>query len=199
MLYYLSIHPEWQKRLREELHANIPNHFFTSDDDKNHFTAGATLDTLPVLNACINETLRYMPTTPVTSRVADRETTILSTIVPKGTKILIAPYVLNRLVEHYGPTAEDFDPGRWIENNGKANNHGGASTNYAFSTFLHGPRKCLGMAYAKAEIRSFTAAFVARFDFEMADKKEVPVESGMFSTRPRDGLSLRLRKVGGWW
>ena len=101
-----------------------------------------------------------MPTTPVTTRVARKDTTILG---------------------HPVRGAETFDPSRWIDSNGKANNIGGASNNYAFSTFLHGPRKCIGQGYAKAEIRTFVAALVGRFEFEMANKEEVPFPAGMFA------------------
>jgi hypothetical protein len=42
------------------------------------------------------------------------------------------------------------------------------------------------------------AVFVGRFAMEMADRNEVPVVAGAITTKPRDGMRLRLRVVEGW-
>jgi cytochrome P450 len=214
VLYYLATQPHWQERLRHELQSAIEHKSYVGVEPR--LDDGDVLEGLPVLNAVCNETLRYMPTTPVTSRVAGRDTTIMDVSVARGTKILIVPWTLNRSVDLYGPTAEEFDPTRWIDADGKPNNHGGASTNFAFSTFLHGPRRsvtdvqssqfqrlthdarCIGMEYAKGQIRAFVAAFVGRLYFEMAEPGEVIHQSGMFATRPREGLKLKIREVEAW-
>lgn len=134
-----------------------------------------------------------MPTTPITTRIAAEETSILGTYIPRGTRIFIAPYACNRSIEFYGASAETFDPGRWIDGTGKANNNGGANSNYAFLTFLHGPRKCIGDGYARLALHAFVAAFVGAFDFEMADADESPVPGGILATKPLNGLRLKLR------
>jgi cytochrome P450 len=195
-IWFLSIHPSWQAQLRDEIKTNIQYRFFTHDFAD--FDAASVLENLPILNAVCNETLRLMPTTPVTTRIAREDTTILGHPVRGGTKLFIIPWAINRSTDSFGPEAETFDPSRWIDSNGKANNIGGASSNYAFSTFLHGPRKCIGQGYAKAEIRTFVAVLVGRFKFEMANKEEVPFPAGMFAIKPRGGLKVKLRLVGGW-
>jgi hypothetical protein len=42
------------------------------------------------------------------------------------------------------------------------------------------------------------AAFVGTFHLEMADPNEVPVVAGAITTKPRDGMRLRLRVLEGW-
>lgn len=137
-----------------------------------------------------------MPTTPITTRVAAQDTVILGTHIPKGTRIFMVPYACNRSTAFYGPTAETFDPSRWIDDSGKGNNNGGADSNYAFLTFLHGPRKCIGDGYARLALRAFVAAFVRAFEFDMADNSETPIPGGILATKPVNGLHLKLRMCG---
>ena len=39
---------------------------------------------------------------------------------------------------------------------------------YAFATFLHGPRSCIGQGFARAELACLIAAWVEGFDTEFA-------------------------------
>ncbi|KAM3427171.1 hypothetical protein NHJ13734_009089 [Beauveria thailandica] len=36
--------------------------------------------------------------------------------------------------------------------------------------FLHGPRSCIGMSFAKGEFACLLAAWVGHFEFELRDK-----------------------------
>lgn len=78
---------------------------------------------------------------------------------------------------------------------GKPNNNGGAESNYALLTFLHGPRSCIGQGFARAELRALVAAWVLSFEFEMARLGEVLVPEGMVTVKPRGGLHLRVKFV----
>jgi cytochrome P450 len=68
-------------------------------------------------------------------------------------------------------------------------------SNYANLTFSHGPRSCIGQGFAKAELRTLVAIFVARLRFALAKPTEDVVPVGIVSVRPRDGLVLRLDRV----
>lgn len=198
VIHFLTLYPEWQARLRSELRASIPSHYLSP-------TSTATsppptlLESLPVLNAVCNETFRFMPTTPITTRVAANDTVLASSPIPAGTKLFISPYVINRSTALYGSDAEDFNPRRWITDapdtgEQKANNSGGASSNYAFLTFLHGPRKCIGHLYAKAEVRAFVAVFVSQWEFEAAKGEKVR-PGGQVAVKPAGDLRVRMRPV----
>ena len=164
--------------------------------DAASFDAGQVLEELPILNAVCNETSRLMPTSPITTRVAASDTTILGHPVCRGTRVFIVPGAINRSEKFYGPKANEYDPSRWIDaDTGKANKHGGASTNYAFSTFLHGPRRCIGQAYVTAAVRTFVAAFVGRYRFEVVHGFSA---EGITTVRPKDGMRLVLYPVERW-
>ncbi|KGO35829.1 Cytochrome P450 [Penicillium expansum] len=75
---------------------------------------------------------------------------------------------------------------------------GGASTNFAQITFLHGQRSCIGKDFARAELRCAIAGVVGRFLFEMQDPKQVIHVAGAVTIKPVEGTHLRIRRVDGW-
>jgi cytochrome P450 len=90
-------------------------------------------------------------------------------------------------------------PERWIDTDtGRANNTGGVSSNYSILTFLHGPRSCIGEKFAKNELKVLMAVFVGRFLMEMADPNEVITPAGAITTKPKNGMRLRLQVLEGW-
>ncbi|KAI3172833.1 hypothetical protein DTO046C5_3180 [Penicillium roqueforti] len=189
-VYALCKNPNVQTRLRDEIRANLP-----SLGDPTPISAAA-VDNLPYLNAVCNEVLRFHPSVPLTIRKAVRDTTLADTHIPKDTVLIIAPQILNRMEELWGPDANEFNPDRFM-GPGKANT-GGAVSNYAFLTFLHGPRSCIGQGFAKSELACLIAAVVGRFHMELKypDAKLEIRESATVS--PKDGVLALLTPLEGW-
>lgn len=80
---------------------------------------------------------------------------------------------------------------------GKANT-GGAASNYAFLSFLHGPRSCIGQVFAKAELACLLAAVVGSFAFELKSP-DAPLEVREGATiAPKDGVLAKFTPVEGW-
>ncbi|OCL06974.1 cytochrome P450 [Glonium stellatum] len=194
--HLLSLHPEIQRRLRDEIRSHIPS--APSILNANVDISGL-LESLPYLNAICNESLRLYPTIPVSSRIAIRPTSISGHYIPKGTMAFVVPWAINRSPHLWGPTAAEFRPERWIDpETGHANNTGGAASNYSLLTFLHGPRSCIGEKFARAELRALVAVFCGTFEMEMADPDEVVQPAGTITIKPRNGMRLRLRTAGDW-
>ncbi|KAJ6150720.1 hypothetical protein N7470_007314 [Penicillium chermesinum] len=120
----------------------------------------------------------------------------------QGTRLIICPYAINRAPIFWGDNGEEFIPERWIDTdkNGNLvpNNHGGASTNFAQITFLHGQRSCIGKDFARAELRCAVAGVVGRFAFEMQDPTQEIHIAGAVTTKPVEGMNLAMRRVEGW-
>jgi len=189
--YLLATHSDIQSRLREEIRQALPTNPGPDVD------LAAVLEGLPLLNAVCNETLRLYPTVPITVREASRPTQLMDQHIPEGTQIMLVPWAINRSPHLWGPNANEFVPERWINLDGTPNNSGGAQSNYAQLTFLHGPRSCIGGSFAKAELRCLVAAFVAAFEMDYAGKTPA-VPAGVITTKPRDGMELRLKPVAAW-
>ncbi|PLN81741.1 putative cytochrome P450 monooxygenase [Aspergillus taichungensis] len=185
--YALCKHPDVQTRLREEVRARL---------SPSAPIAAPTLDSLHYLNAVCSEVLRFYPSVPATIRVATRNMTLVGQHIPKGTILIVSPQIINHLPELWGDDADEFNPERWM-GPGKANT-GGATSNYAFMTFLHGSRGCIGQGFARAELACMVAAIVARFHMELVDPDaEVKVRTGA-TVCPVDGVMAKLTPVAGW-
>lgn len=190
--YLLCQNPEVQSRLREEVRTHLPSPIHGGTET----VTAAALDHCTYLHAVCNEVLRVYAPVAMTFRQANCNTSILGNCIPKGTLVLLSPWALNTATSLWGPDAAKFDPDRWM-GPGKANS-GGAESNYAFLTFLHGPRSCIGQAFAKSEFECLLAAVVGTFEIEMEDKNfELEIRGGV-TAKPKNGLPVRLKTLGGW-
>ncbi|KAI1081838.1 cytochrome P450 [Whalleya microplaca] len=197
-VYMLAKYPEFQTRLRQEVREKLPP--IESDREVNN----VDIDTIPYLNAVCNEVLRYWAPVPLTLRDTAVDTTIMGQKVPKGTKIVLAPWAVNFDKALWGPDANEFNPERWMvkDPEDKRAASGGASSNYAFMTFLHGPRSCIGQGFAKAEFACLLASWVGRFEFSLKnqeewDEKNVEIK-GAVTARPANGMYVHATIVDGW-
>lgn len=78
------------------------------------------------------------------------------------------------------------------------NHHGGAPTNFAQITFLHGQRLCIGKGLARAELRCVAAGVVGRFVMQMQRPEEEIHIAGAVTTKPKEGMHLKMTRVEGW-
>lgn len=138
----------------------------------------AKLDALPYLGAVCHEILRMYPPIPVIYRDTGRDTTILGQHVPVGIPVIIPGWAIHRCRSHWGSSAREFDPERWL-GPGKAHS-GGASSTFSFMTFSHGPRNCIGQIFARGELAAIIAVLVRHFHMELQDKEnDIPMVVGV--------------------
>ncbi|KAM0329276.1 hypothetical protein ACHAQA_004581 [Verticillium albo-atrum] len=141
-------------RLREELDSVMP--------DPNQAPDPVKLDSLPYLNALIEECLRLYPSaTHRQDRVAPEEDLIYhfpdgthSVVIPRGTNIGMTARILNRHPAWFGEDADEFHPERYLEN---------PKLMHRFLTFSKGGRQCIGMNLAYQELQTFTAGIFRKF------------------------------------
>lgn len=196
-IYLLCVYPEVQSRLREEVRAKLPS------PDSTATVTSQDIDHMPYLNAVCNEILRYYSPVPLTLREAAIDTTISGHRIPKGTRVIICPWAINKDEKMWGPSARKFNPDRWMPENGESHNtSGGSSSNYAFLTFLHGPRSCIGQAFAKAEFAILLATWIGRFQFELRDKEMMDENNldikGGVTAKPAKDLHVKVKAIEGW-
>lgn len=186
-VYILTTNPVVQKRLREEIQAEFPSY----SDTEAPFSS-ASIDSLPYLQAFTSELLRLHAPIPLNFREAVADTSILGQHIPKGTSIIVGNWATNRSHELWGPDAREFNPDRWL-GAGRMKN-GGATSNYAYMTFGHGARSCIGQGFARAEVACCVAALVQRLEFTAVEKAGDLELKGDIIVRPRV-LKVRIRKV----
>ncbi|KAL4922307.1 cytochrome P450 [Aspergillus aurantiobrunneus] len=191
-VYALCKNPEVQTRLREEIRSNLPP---ISLDNPEPITA-ATLDSLSYLHAFCNEVIRFHPSVPITFRTTTHASTLAGISIPKGIQLAISPEVVNHHPDLWGLDADKFNPERWL-GPGRANT-GGANSNYALMTFLHGPRSCIGQGFAKAELACLVAATVGRFHLELKDPNAKLKFKRSATVSPSDGVLAKFTPLAGW-
>ncbi|KAH8162424.1 hypothetical protein CIB48_g5822 [Xylaria polymorpha] len=188
--YLLTQHQDILSAVREE----VKRELVLDASGAPSVDIASTLEGLPYLNGVINETLRLYPTVPLTQRSAVRDTQLGQYRVPKGSNIIVSIWAMNRSPLIWGPNSTEFRPDRWITND-KPNLTGGASSNYQFLTFLHGPRSCIGQGFARAEMRCLLAAMVSSCTWELAMPENDVVPGGTITIKPAKGLFLRLKPL----
>ncbi|EME49285.1 hypothetical protein DOTSEDRAFT_68151 [Dothistroma septosporum NZE10] len=193
-MFLLCRHPGVQQKLRDEVRSKISS---LNDD-----ITAAQIDDCHYLQAVCSEVLRLWAPVSMTMRIADRDTVIAGEAIPKGMTVILCPWAINTSKHLWGNDAMEFKPERWLNADGKANAKGSAESNYAFLTFLHGPRSCIGQKFAQAEFACILAAWIGRYEtsFEASSPLATgePEIKGGVTSKPKGGLWCKLREVPGW-
>lgn len=212
-MYLLAKHPVLQKRLREEVRANLPS---PSKAGSESITA-AVVDAMPLLNAVCNEATRLYRTSargrlvctgiaanlqaatvPSSSRVTVKPIVLGGHVLPTGTNVYLVPWAINRSTKFWGNEAMEFKPERWINADGKPNNTDGATSNFSIMTFLHSPRSCIGQGFARSELKCLLAATIGRHECALTRSDETYVPAELVTTKAANGMWLKLKEIEGW-
>lgn len=145
---------------------------------------------LPYLDAFCREVLRYIPPAtsmlrqsiasdqiPLSTPVTLRNGEIVNSIpIQKGQTILIPISAYNRSKAVFGPTADQFDPERWLSKaSGQAQDAGVSDSGNAVGlwagllSFSTGPKSCIGFKFSLMEMKVILAHLLSEFKFEERD------------------------------
>jgi len=150
IMYRLSQRPELQSRLRAELH--------TLEPQIDHSRAGgalpssASIDSLPLLDAVVFETLRLHAANPARMRrvVPPAGLDLHSYFIPHGTTISTNAYCLHRNEDVF-PEPFDWLPERWLSGDERGEGADDSQRHTMrkwFFAFGSGPRGCIGQHFA---------------------------------------------------
>jgi cytochrome P450 len=195
-VYMLSIHQDWQQRIRDEVRSNVP----ALD---NPLMDKTQVDTLLLLRAFIEEVLRWYPPIPTTMREPFEDTELDGQVITKGTRIIVPIKAINREEKFWGPDSRTFNPERWLKDDNTFDSTGRVTTKYGHLSFMQGSRGCVAAGFARAEMICVLAAWVGRFEFDLADEKfrdekNMETSNGNLSAKPLHGMHVRVRVLDGW-
>lgn len=112
------------------------------------------------LHWCIQETLRLYPAVPSgAGRILHEDLEYNGMYFFKGTSINASIYSIHHSKEYWGEDVEEFRPERF--NEPMAEQHP-----LQFFAFAHGPRYCIGMNLAFAEIKALVPKVILRYKLE---------------------------------
>ena len=174
-LSILAQAPEWQEKVRAEI----------GDVCGSGPVSAAHLDRLHVTERVAKEAMRLFPPAALLVRVAARPTTIGGKAIAAGTRVLVPIYAIHRHHRLWeDPSA--FDPDRFLPEREAARHR------FAYLPFGAGPRICVGMAFAMAELKAVLAVLVRSARFETTGTPQ-PLPLLRVTLRPEGGLALRVR------
>lgn len=147
VMLMLAQNPQIQQQVYDEIMEFAPAGHLTMDQ----------CNKLQVLDRVLKETLRLFPTVALLTRVADQPINLSGRKIPRGTQLMVSLFSMQRSEKFWGPTANSFDPLRWLPEN----LHKDPSK--MFLSFGGDPRNCIGMKYATFTIKVIVAIVVRNF------------------------------------
>ena len=171
-IFLLSQHPEKMKNVLEELDQQVKGRIPTEQE----------VEGLPYLEGALKEAMRLFPAGTWTGRLAMQEFTLDVHPLPKGTWVVMSPYITHRIPEVF-PEPYKFRPERWLSIHPSA---------YEFMPFSAGPRYCIGTSLAMMQLKIALTILFKRFRFALKPGTNVDC-AGFNSIRPKRGLPMILR------
>ena len=189
MTYYVLANPSVFQKLKKELHK--------AADGSTDLLDLKTLDRLPYLQACINETLRIRaPVTGRLPRVNPRaamtytDPTGKSYTFPPGTVISMTATDMHYNTDVF-PEPDQYRPERWIRSLPEAK----AKMQQCFVPFGKGTRGCIGIELARMEMTLTSGNLFNKYEFELFETtaRDVSYAENWFSSfNPPDSKGVRI-------
>jgi cytochrome P450 len=172
--FLLSQHPAEEAKLHAELDAVLGGRVPTHDD----------LSKLTYSRMVVEESMRIYPPVHTIARQANAEDTLLGRQVPKGSTVMIVPWLLHRHAKLWENPGR-FDPERF------SSERSAARARFAYLPFGGGKRICIGAAFALAEATILLATIAQRYRLRLVPGHRVEPQ-GLITLRARYGMKMLL-------
>lgn len=177
--FHILNDPTILAKLKEELIGALP--------DPQTRPAWSELEKLPYLSAVIKEGIRLAHgTSNRLPRVSRNSIEYGDWIIPSNTPVSMSPMLVHEN-EAIFPSHREFKPERWLEP--------GWNLDKYLMTFGKGPRACLGMNMAYAELYVKLATIFRRFEYELFEtgRRDVDAEHDFMVSCPAlDSKGVRV-------
>ena len=172
-IFLLMQHPQKFRKVLEELDQQLKGDLPTLEE----------VECMPYLEGALKEAMRLFPAGTWTGRLAMQDFALASHSFPRGTWVLMSPYITHRIPELF-PEPYKFRPERWLSIHPSA---------YEFMPFSAGPRYCIGASLAMMQLKIALTILFKRFRFRLKPGTKVDC-AGFNSIRPRSGLPIILHR-----
>jgi cytochrome P450 len=173
-LYLLSLNPEIEQHLHDEVIKVLGDRLPTSEDARS----------LPFAEQVIKETMRLYPPAWSVGRETVEPYEIRGYKIPVGAQLVASQWIVHRDARWY-PDPERFDPDRWSPERAKS------IPRYAYFPFGGGPRVCIGNHFAIMEATLLLAMIVQRFRIELLPGEKLELAPAVTLRQKGDGLRVR--------
>ncbi|MFC5136509.1 MULTISPECIES: cytochrome P450 [Haloferacaceae] len=190
-LHALATRPDFQERVRREVGA--------FDDDP----TPVEVRDCPALTAAVDEALRLRPPVHSFFREPTEPVMLGGYRLPAGVVVTLSPWVVHH-DDRWWEDPETYRPERWLRTSPSGAVSVGDDTpgpavgerpEYAYFPFGGGPRHCIGMRFARQELRLATATLLRRVRLKAVDE-ELTLRASA-NTRPAGPVRVRVREPDG--
>ncbi|MDB5591077.1 cytochrome P450 [Enterovirga sp.] len=154
--FLLSQAPDVEAKLHEELDSVLGGEAPSLRD----------VARLPYTRAVIEETLRLYPPVPILAREALEDETIRGRPVPKGSLVMVVPWLLHRHKQLWAEP-DNFTPERFLPGSPEP------VSKFAYVPFSIGPRICAGLSFGMTESILSLATLAQRFTLRLKPGHDV--------------------------
>ncbi len=173
--YLLAQHPAVESTLHAEL-ASVLGGRFPNDAD---------IPRLPYTRMVFTEAMRLYPPAWLMTRRALEDYEVGEYLLPKGTFILISPYITHH-DERYFPDPDLFLPERWEP-------AAAARPQFAYFPFGGGPRQCVGESFAWMAGILLLATLAQRWQMRLLPGHPIELQP-LVTLRPKHGIQMTLKR-----
>ena len=183
VVYYLSLYPDVQSKLRNEVDEYFPIH--------GEGIGYETVQKLPYLDMVFCEVSRLASIAQnAVQRKCNETTKVGNVIIPKGAKVMINVSDIHCNIDLWGPEPVDqMVPERFTPE------RKGARHPMAYLPFGAGPRNCIGMRFAIMESKMALINLLQRYIIYRCNKTQVPLKCNRDGIHgPAEGVFVKLCK-----
>ena len=174
--YLLSQNPEKEAKLHEELDTVLGGRLPTIDD----------LPNLKYAESILAESMRLFPPAWAIGRLSLEDHEFGGFMMPKGSLILISPYITHR-DPRFWDKAEEFVPERWAKLSIKE-----AGQRNIYFPFGGGIRRCIGESFAWTEGILLLATLARKWRLRMVPEQMIALQP-MITLRPKYGMRMQCQ------
>uniref|UniRef100_A0A182Q963 Cytochrome P450 n=1 Tax=Anopheles farauti TaxID=69004 RepID=A0A182Q963_9DIPT len=153
---------------------------------------------MALLEQILCETMRIHPLIAVLAKRCTADTTLVGPkdrkiVVKKGTTVVLPYYSISFDSDHFADPYK-YDPSRFSPENGGSKVFRERGVYFPFGD---GPRMCLGMRFALAQVKRAVVEIVDRFSISVNDKTIEPFEMdpAQFMLMPKGGIWLDFKPI----
>ncbi|XP_055598160.1 probable cytochrome P450 6a13 isoform X2 [Uranotaenia lowii] len=189
LIFNLAENPEVQERLFEEIKQGLA--------DNGNVLSYDVIQKFEYMDWCLQESLRMNPPVAAMQKLATKRYLLkrevngkmTGTVIPEGTTVLIPLMAIQNDPKYY-PEPEKFRPERFSQ---EEKNERPASVYFPFGD---GPRMCMGMRFAQAQIKVALSLLIQNFRIRVSPKHKSPwqLDNRTFLIQARDGLMVSVER-----
>lgn len=174
--YSLSLHPEAEAQLHEEVDRVLGGRLPTIDD----------LPQLQYTKRILQESMRLLPPVWSGGRSVSGDVELCGYPLRDNQMAMVCPFLTHRHPEFW-ERPEAFDPRRFEPSNLRGRHK------FAYFPFSAGPRMCVGNHFTMIEAQLVMATIAQRFRFDLRPGHVVERDH-QITMRPRHGMQMLLRR-----